>query len=830
MNEQVASFFQSLQRKPNIVSGHVTAVTTDTTTGGQSQATVAIGSSTIAVPLDALAPRLAMGDQVRLEQYGQAAAAEYRLAGLEAGTRPGAGFYTVLDSTLLGGAVYAGGDVIFGKLAGGNMFVEHATGRLYHRIGLEVYGIEYPGGQQFIGHASLAGGDYVADGPNVLIETTGISLRNAQVPAITLDTGGVVWANSTLRAGSGNTTVALNATDATWRLYVGHATPASAPFRVDKDGALTATNATITGTITSTSGTIGGWTLGATALTAGSAGTTVGLDSGGTNPAFYAGSATPVSAPFRVTNAGALTATNATVAGTLTATAGTITGDFYVGAANPRILISGTETNKYITSTNFASGAAGFRIEGLTGNAEFNNITARGTIKTVVFEKSMVSAFAGSQIVAKSASSIFEDCVVSGATFTLKVLKQSGAAPFADTDIVRIKTESSDTWATVNAGTDGTTHWNYTATYESGSTPVIVPAGQAVVDYGQSGQGYYIISADGLLGASAAWALRSHAGAPWTTETTHVYAGTDGLLYAGGGAISLSESGIAIANSAAAAGYVQWYNSAAENIGQIWVYTESSPLSNYLGINANADSTQIQFGLKADYTNDRVYAEIIKNSVMSDFAGLIVGGIGGDVPAATLEVVGNGNFLNGLIVNESGADSDTRIEGDTDANLIFVDAGADKVGIGTAAPTLLFSVAEKVGLTPEGGLAVLVVAGEALSRGNIVYVKLASGADGKVWKTVYSDGDAIQMPIGFVYADAAADANVWIVTNGIAYGLPETGITAARGNVVIVSNAESGRVEQSASTPVAEHWRECGHWLDTGSGNGALTRLLIHFN
>jgi hypothetical protein len=132
--------------------------------------------------------------------------------------------------------------------------------------------------------------------------------------------------------------------------------------------------------------------------------------------------------------------------------------------------------------------------------------------------------------------------------------------------------------------------------------------------------------------------------------------------------------------------------------------------------------------------------------------------------------------------------------------------------------------------TADGGLAVLMVAGETLSRGNIVFAKNAGGADGKAWKTVYTDGESIQMPLGFVYQDAAADADVWIVTNGIAYALPETGITAARGNVVVVSNAEHGRVEQSATVPTTEHWRECGHWIDTGSGNGALARLIVHFN
>jgi hypothetical protein len=96
-------------------------------------------------------------------------------------------------------------------------------------------------------------------------------------------------------------------------------------------GAVTATSGSFTGSLTSTSGTIGGWTLGATSLTAGSGATTVGLDSGGTNPALYAGSATPASAPFRVTNAGALTASDATLTGTIRAASGGVTGNWYVG-------------------------------------------------------------------------------------------------------------------------------------------------------------------------------------------------------------------------------------------------------------------------------------------------------------------------------------------------------------------------------------------------------------------------------------------------------------------------------------------------------------------
>ena len=45
-----------------------------------------------------------------------------------------------------------------------------------------------------------------------------------------------------------------------------------------------------------------------------------------------------------------------------------------------------------------------------------------------------------------------------------------------------------------------------------------------------------------------------------------------------------------------------------------------------------------------------------------------------------------------ITFNEAGADLDVRIEGDTDANLLFTDAGNDKVGIGTNAPTKKLTV------------------------------------------------------------------------------------------------------------------------------------------
>lgn len=52
----------------------------------------------------------------------------------------------------------------------------------------------------------------------------------------------------------------------------------------------------------------------------------------------------------------------------------------------------------------------------------------------------------------------------------------------------------------------------------------------------------------------------------------------------------------------------------------------------------------------------------------------------------TLNVNDGAVLDEGIVVNESGGNNDTRMEGDTEPNLFFLDAGNDLVGIGTDAP------------------------------------------------------------------------------------------------------------------------------------------------
>ena len=75
----------------------------------------------------------------------------------------------------------------------------------------------------------------------------------------------------------------------------------------------------------------------------------------------------------------------------------------------------------------------------------------------------------------------------------------------------------------------------------------------------------------------------------------------------------------------------------------------------------------------------------------------------------TLTVTGTCNLDTAVVINDSGADKDTRIEGDTDANLFFADASTDRIGIGTSSPAAKLQVGDgsattEIRIDADGGL------------------------------------------------------------------------------------------------------------------------------
>ncbi len=113
-----------------------------------------------------------------------------------------------------------------------------------------------------------------------------------------------------LFAGTGTTRVQMKAGAGFW---AGATARDDAPFRVTPAGALTATTATITGTITATSGAIGGWTVNETdGLYSGSGAARVQMKAGA---GIWAGAEAQASALFSVDTAGAMTAKSGSIGG-----------------------------------------------------------------------------------------------------------------------------------------------------------------------------------------------------------------------------------------------------------------------------------------------------------------------------------------------------------------------------------------------------------------------------------------------------------------------------------------------------------------------------------
>lgn len=120
------------------------------------------------------------------------------------------------------------------------------------------------------------------------------------------------------------------------------------------------------------------------------------------------------------------------------------------------------------------------------------------------------------------------------------------------------------------------------------------------------------------------------------------------------------------------------------------------------------------------------------------------------------------------------------------------------------------------------------IAGDTIIKGQSIVLPQSGGP--KIVIPCPITGDTQDMPGGISLDSVTIGQVVRIAVKGIALALPDTGITAAKGNVAYSSSTTAGRLAQAAGIGTAQHWRESGHWAETGSGNGALALLLIHHN
>lgn len=192
---------------------------------------------------------------------------------------------------------------------------------------------------------------------------TTVTLNQNGITATAGTIGGYKIGQYTLTGGSGSNAVGICSTvNQGYAFWAGNATSGSAPFRVGHDG-----------TIYSTKGYIGGYTVDDHKLTGGSGSTAVGMSStAGDGWAFWAGATSGDSAPFRVGHGGNV------ICSDLTVTGGSI------NLAGTRI-----DANGYLYSTN--SALAG----NFYGYAELGNGSSFSGYSSGSFSGSSSGSFSG---------------------------------------------------------------------------------------------------------------------------------------------------------------------------------------------------------------------------------------------------------------------------------------------------------------------------------------------------------------------------------------------------------------------------------------------------
>ena len=297
-------------------------------------------------------------------------------------------------------------------------------------------------------------------------------------------------------------------------------------WQLGSDGIIRAVGVILSGSITATSGAIGGFSITTTSISSTGLLLTSGASASlafGTIPPTGVSSGTGIyldkTGLFGLssnTQNFKLDATN----GSITSIAGTI-GGWTLGtttlSATSILLDAG---NQKIESTNYVSGAfgSGFHLD--SNLLEVGNIACRGLIRTAVFQKDVVSVMGGSFAVLDGDVLNTDMTTLDNSTLTTR-----GTTTFAVGDILRIKDGTDDEWFEI---TDTSSAPTYIVTRDKASvyganTNPQWKKGATVVNYKSSGDGgIYMTASD----TNAPYlSIFDHAGSPWSTITTRLRIG-----------------------------------------------------------------------------------------------------------------------------------------------------------------------------------------------------------------------------------------------------------------------------------------------------------------
>jgi hypothetical protein len=124
-------------------------------------------------------------------------------------------------------------------------------------------------------------------------------------------------------------------------------------------------------------------------------------------------------------------------------------------------------------------------------------------------------------------------------------------------------------------------------------------------------------------------------------------------------------------------------------------------------VTVNDSGSAVDFRVEGDNQTHLIYTDGTNDRVgINNNAPTVQLDVTGDTLITGATTVSGTTSLDGaVVVNESGADVDFRVEGDNEVNLIFADASADSVGIGNNAPSKTLDITGTLGLSSDATFA-----------------------------------------------------------------------------------------------------------------------------
>jgi hypothetical protein len=217
------------------------------------------------------------------------------------------------------------------------------------------------------------------------------------------------------------------------------------------------------------------------------------------------------------------------------------------------------------------------------------------------------------------------------------------------------------------------------------------------------------------------------------------------------------------------------------------VITASTNLNANAGLDIAADSQSLTIGAGTDLTitHDGTDTTIDNNT-------------------GILKILGAAS--SSIQINSDAANVDTQISGDTDAELLYVDASADRIGISTATPAYILDIASTDAVRlPSGANATRPTAATGVIRFNTDSSAYEGSTDGSTWTSfamggggvaaiskVSATGDGSTSTFTGFFADAPATAaNVMVYIDNV-YQEPTENYTVSSNNISFTSAPHSG--------------------------------------